>query len=70
MLVQFLEGIPHLICCFLLGNVWYYMVLDPVKDDTLGPRHCLLVLVVIIGVNSDNYNLLGEVLNTNSVNCG
>ena len=43
------------------------MVLDPVKDDALGPRHCLLVLVVIIGVDWDSYYLEGEVLDTISV---
>ena len=70
MLVQFLEGLPHLICRFLLGNVWNYMVLDPVKDDALGPRHCLLVLVVISLVNWDRYRPQGEVLDTIYVKYG
>jgi len=38
------------------------MVVDPVKDDALGPRHCLLLLVSIIRVDLDSYNLQGEVL--------
>ena len=70
MLVQFLESLPHLICRFVLGNVWYYMILDPVEDDDLGPCHCLLVLVVIIGVDWDSYYLQGEVIDTIFVKYG
>ena len=70
MLIQFRQGLPHRIFCVLFSNMWYYMVLDPVKDDALGPRHCLLVLVVIIGVDSDSYNLQGEVLETIFVEYG
>ena len=70
MMIQFRLGLPHRICCVLFANMWYYMVLDPVKDDTLGPCHCLLVLVLIIGVDWDSYNLQGEVLDTISVKYG
>ena len=48
-------------CHVLLGNMWYYMVLDPIKDDALGPRHCILVLFVISWVNWDYYHPQGEV---------
>lgn len=50
MLVKLFQSLPHLKCRFLLGYVWYYMILDLVKDNVLGPRDRLLVPPLLLGL--------------------
>ena len=47
--------------------MWYYMILDPIKDDALCLRDGLLVPFISYRVNWDSYRSLDKALEAMSI---